>query len=57
MLQTAFDDEQGRTVRKAINHQGEAIYFDNREYFAGSDASERLGVISKRFREEILNKT
>ena len=45
-LQTAFDQEQGRQVRKAVTLKGNPILFDNKGYFSGVDASKKLGTIA-----------
>jgi hypothetical protein len=42
-LQRVADvEQQGREVRKAINHEGESSYLSNTDFFSGVDASERL---------------
>jgi hypothetical protein len=49
-LQLVFDPEQhGREVRKAITHEGEIIYFSDREFFSGEDTSESLGAIASAY--------
>jgi hypothetical protein len=53
-LQRVSDAEQhGREVRKAITHEGEIIYFNNREFFSGEDTSERLGTIASAYTRRV----
>jgi hypothetical protein len=49
-LQRVCDAEQeGREVRKAITLEGEAVYFDNEEFFAGEDAADTLGAMAREY--------
>jgi hypothetical protein len=46
-LQRVSDPEQHRReVRKAITLEGAAVYFDNRDFFSGHDASETLKTMA-----------
>jgi hypothetical protein len=46
-LQTVFDHEQHRAVRKAVTVAGEPVLFDNESFFSGVDKSERVGDIAR----------
>jgi hypothetical protein len=46
-LQTVFDHEQLRVVRKAVTLTGEPVLFDNESFFSGVDKSERVGDIAR----------
>jgi len=48
-LQRVFDaEQQGNETCKAVTHSGEAVYFDDRDYFSGDDICLDLGSIAER---------